>query len=77
MSVQEIPTRATGRPVAVMKERGTLTGLLFTFFLCTLLLLSVVLSTLSSLEQRMGNIETNLRERLEVDKSSALAPVRN
>ncbi|MBY0550027.1 MAG: hypothetical protein K2W95_22320 [Candidatus Obscuribacterales bacterium] len=77
MSVQEIPTQATGRPVTVMKERGTLTGLLFTFFLCTLLLLSIVLSTLSSLEQRMGNIETKLLERLDVEKGSALAPSRN
>lgn len=74
MSVQDVSKPASGRPVTILKERsGTLTGLLFTFFICTLLLLSVVLGTLSSLEQRMGNIETKLTERSNMNADSAPA----
>jgi hypothetical protein len=59
MTVQELKKpRATGEPVTILKERsGTLTGLLFTFFLCTLLLLGMVLNMLSHLEERIANIE--------------------
>lgn len=61
MAVQELDkdTRpASGRPVTVLKENpGTLTGLVFVFFVCTLLLLGIVLNTLSHLEERIANIE--------------------
>ncbi len=64
MTVQQLNVKqSTGSPVTVLKERaGRLTGLLFTFFLCTLLLLSMVLNTLSHLEERIANIEEKVSD---------------
>lgn len=64
MAVQELEAKpATGHPVTVLRENASsLTGLIFVFFVCTLVLLSIVLNTLSHLEARMANIEGQMAE---------------